>query len=83
MPSKIIKIFVAYNYIITHNVVASLSCLTEFLPYITFFNKTKVMYGVTDCELAEYSIHALTNILNQENVNELVVVTRSRNGKKR
>ena len=40
------------------------------------------MGRVTDCDLAKYSSHALANTVKQENGNEWVLVTRSRNGKK-
>ena len=41
-----------------------------------------VLYGVMDFDLIEYSSHSLSNAMNQENSNELVLVTISSNGKK-
>ena len=40
------------------------------------------MDGVTDCDSAGYSSHALANAMNQENRNEWVLIRRYRNGKK-
>ena len=46
------------------------------------FNNNWVMDGVTNCDSDEYSIHALANTVNQENVNEWLLGTISMNGKK-
>ena len=46
-------------------------------------NNDEVLDGVNYCDLNEYFSHELANAMNQENRNEWVLVTRSRNGKKR
>ena len=47
------------------------------------FKNNVVMDGFTDCDLTEYFIHALTNTVNQENEDEWVLVTRSKNSNTR
>ena len=49
----------------------------------TIFKNNGVIDVVTDYDSNEYSGHAFTNTVNQKNGNEWILVTRTRNGKKK
>ena len=52
------------------------------VPSAKYVKNNGVMDGVMDFESTEYSSHALTNNVNQENGNEWFLVTISSDGKK-
>ena len=65
----------AFNY--QDNFLFCCSLVTLYLAYI---KNRRVVDGVIDCDLTEYSSHALADSVHKEKRNERILVTRSRNG---